>query len=116
MYFENWKYTFKHKIQIYKMYKQYNTKVSLFRVIMHDLDKLFLYLFLPKLLVHKIHTKCIRHHNPKNYDDFSEQYLDWASARFTKPDKPLDAIEVAEKYHPFRLTLAKNHYKEVKFK
>lgn len=32
--------------------------------------------------------------------DKKEMVLDWESARFTKPDKPLNAIETAEKYYP----------------
>lgn len=110
------KYTLKHKKAIFNIWKKYETKVSLYRVIMHDMDKLFFMLFFKYKKANKFHRRYARHHNIKCPDDFYEAYLDWASARITKPDKPLDAIEFAEKYAPMYLGDCKTHYNNVKFK
>lgn len=110
------KYTLKHKIAIFGLWLKYDTKVSLYRVLMHDLDKLLLMLIFSHEKANKIHRRHARHHNIKCPNDFYEAYLDWASARITKPDKPLDAIEYAEKWNPMYLGDCKLHYENVKFK
>ena len=69
----------------------------------HDLDKLFMYLFYNKKDVSKTHRNLNRHHDndlEKTYLDYIEMVLDWESARYTKPDKPLNAYDTLYKYYP----------------
>ncbi len=67
----------------------------------HDLDKVILYPFLGKTLTHKLHRMWSRHHY-RNGDikNKVEAMFDWESARYTKPDKPLDAYDTWKKYYP----------------
>ena len=67
---------------------------------MHDTIKLILVFFIGDTFATKIHRKFARHHNIRTSQDFAEAYLDWASARYTKKDKPLDAVETARIYFP----------------
>jgi hypothetical protein len=83
---------------------------------MHDADKLFMILFLSKEKCKKYHRKFARHHNIKTLNDFYEAYLDCASARYTKPDKPDDALLTFEKRFKNLYIFALIHYNEVKFK
>lgn len=101
---------------LFKMYRIHNTKVSYWRILLHDLDKLILTIFISSELASKIHRKIAKHHNIKTDEDFYEAYLDWSSARYTKPDKPMDALVTAEKIHPKYYGKALLHYKIVKFK
>lgn len=64
----------------------------------HDFDKLFMYVFLPYLGVDKIseiHKKINKHHIQNNKDfsdcDYIAAIIDWESASYTKPDKPMNA-------------------------
>ena len=59
----------------------------------HDLDKVFLYPFLGKHYTQILHRAWSRHHY-RNGDikDKVQAAFDWESARFTTPDKPLDAF------------------------
>lgn len=69
----------------------------------HDMDKLFMYLFYDKKDVSAMHRKLSSHHEneiEKNYIDYIEMILDWESARYTKPDKPLNAYDTLYKYYP----------------
>ena len=68
----------------------------------HDMDKLFMYLFYDKKDVSAMHRKLTSHHEneiEKNYIDYIEMILDWESARYTKPDKPLNAYDTLYKYY-----------------
>lgn len=109
-------YILKHKKIMYDMYKVNDTRVPLIRIILHDLDKVFLTLILGTDIASKIHQKCVRHHNVRTDVDLAEAYLDWTSARYSKADKPLDALETAEKLHPELYFRVLKHYKNVKFK
>lgn len=93
-------YTWKHKMQVIKLEKQFTGKVSL-RGLLHDTDKLVGYALFPFLTLHQhkiIHRKISKHHH---YDDIAnlsdsvrkEIVLDWESARYTKPDKIYTARE-----------------------
>ena len=68
---------------------------------LHDIDKVFLYLLLGKRYTQLIHRAWSRHHY-RNGDikDKVQAAFDWESARFTKPDKPLDAFDTWKKYYP----------------
>jgi len=98
-------YTYKHrKIVIYLAKKYFkNNKDLLKKVELHDLDKLFMYLFYEKESASDIHRDMISHHQnsiPKTELDYMEMVLDWESARYTKPDKPLNAYDTLIKYYP----------------
>lgn len=96
-------YTFKHIICINKLAIKY--KVWKIRYLFHDVDKLFMYVLLfwkSSKEIHKIHRLHSNHHieniESKNID-WEMAILDWECARFTKPDKPLNARETLEKYY-----------------
>jgi len=83
---------------------------SLGRIIAHDLEKLFLILLIGDKLATAIHRRFAKHHRQLNYAPQHkvkyEIILDWASARITKPNKPLDALQTASKYYPTHTTWA----------
>lgn len=86
-------YSFKHYIMVMKLEKKY---IGYYKYPFHDLDKIFMYIFFPFLgtkVIQKIHTRFAKHHlrKYKKHMHFDEAILDWESARFTKPDKPMDA-------------------------
>lgn len=95
------KYTWEHKIAFIKVEKQLTGKVTL-RGILHDVDKLFLYLFLDGERVSKIHRSYSRHHIIKAHTekDFIQMVIDWECGRITKPDKPLNAYETLYFHYP----------------
>lgn len=96
-------YTWKHKKAFLYVEKQLLGK-NTFRGYLHDADKLILYLFLPKKVCTFIHRKIAGHHLNKNKhhtkNDYIQAMIDWESARLTKKDKPLNARETLDKYHP----------------
>lgn len=97
-------YTYKHRKIVYFLGKKYsNNKELLKQLEYHDLDKMFLLLFYDKDIVKKIHRETSHHHD-NNLDktklDYMEMVLDWESARYTKPDKPLNAYDTLYKYYP----------------
>lgn len=92
------KHTIKHKIAFLKIEKRYLGRISI-RGLLHDLDKVFLYLFLSKESVSRIHRKR-RHHSPKTINDYKEMMIDWECARYTKPDKQLNAEDTLYKLYP----------------
>lgn len=95
------KYTLSHKKEFLRVEREllgHNTT----RGLLHDSGKLLLLLFLPEKIVHNIHCKFARHHELRAHTqkDFIEMIIDWECARFTKPDKPLNARETLYKYYP----------------
>lgn len=98
-------YTYKHrKIVIYLANKYYkDNKELLDKVKLHDLDKLFMYLFYEKEDASNIHRDLMSHHQNKIVKDkldYMEMVLDWESARYTKPDKPLNAYDTLYRFYP----------------
>ena len=97
-------YTYKHrKIVMYlaNKYIKGDNKKLLEHIKYHDLDKLFMYMFYDKKDVSIMHRKLSFHHDndkPKTYEDYVEMVLDWESARYTKPDKPLNAYDTLYRY------------------
>lgn len=94
-------YTLKHRKAFRQVEKQllgHNTVRSLF----HDLDKVILYRFFDYKKVHDFHRKHARHHSIKahTHADYVQMVIDWECARFTKPDKPLNARETLNKFYP----------------
>lgn len=93
-------YTYRHreaiKYLINKIIKDEKVKKEmLHRAEYHDLDKLVLYQFLGHEESHNYHRQTQPHHMEndleKNYYDKLEAILDYESAGYTKPDKPLNA-------------------------
>jgi len=73
------------------------------RSLVHDLDKVILYNFLPFEKVKSFHRKTARHHKnnlKKTRNDYIDMIIDWECARFTKPDKPLNAYDTLYKFYP----------------
>ena len=100
---KHFKYTLKHKAAFLKVEKEVlgkNTVAGYF----HDCDKLFLYLvpFVKKGTVSKIHRNRSKHHiqNATTKSQITQAIIDWECARFTKPDKPLDAFDTMKKHYP----------------
>ena len=86
------------------MEKQLTGKNTL-RGLIHDADKIFLYLLpISKKTAHNLHRKSSRHHAEstvkKTKKDYVEMIIDWECARYTKPDKPLNAEQTLHKFYP----------------
>lgn len=99
--FKSIEYTIKHRKAFRTVEKELYHKVS-FRGYIHDLDKVVLYFLLGKELTSKIHKNLARHHikRAKTEKDFKEMLVDWECARFTKPDKPLNAYDTLYTHYP----------------
>ena len=98
-------YTFKHKKILTYLAKKYDKKNKelLERLKTHDLDKLFMLLFYEKKDIEPVHRALSTHHDnelEKSELDYIEMVLDWESARYTKPDKPLNAYDTLYKFYP----------------
>lgn len=98
---ERIKYTLKHRKAFRKLEKKllgYNT----FRSLFHDLDKVILYIIFDYKKVHDFHRAYSRHHElrAKTHNDYIQMVIDWECARYTKPDKPLNARETLYKFYP----------------
>ena len=98
---ERVKYSLNHRKAFRKVEKQLLGR-NTFRSLFHDLDKVILYNFFEYKSVHDFHRKHTRHHSvkAKTHADFIQMVLDWECARFTKPDKPLNARETLYKFYP----------------
>ena len=96
------KYTEEHR----KAFKRIEKKIlghNTWRCLVHDLDKLILYNIWPHKKVKEFHRKTARHHDnniKKNKNDYIEMIIDWECARYTKPDKPLNAYDTLYKFYP----------------
>ena len=97
-------YTYKHRKVVMFLGKKYmNNKELLERLEKHDLDKMYLLLLYQKNELEGVHSSIARHHDngkEKDYLNYVEMVLDWESARYTKPDKPLNAYDTLYKYYP----------------
>ena len=97
-------YIVNHKKAFLKVEKELTQKNSL-RGLAHDMDKIFLIIFTRKPLeeISKNHRLKSKHHVnniQKTEKDYIEMAIDWECARYTKPDKPLNAYQTLFKYHP----------------
>lgn len=97
-YFRNVFYTLKHWMYYQKVAIRY--KVWQPHHLLHDLDKVFLYMFYNKHATSKIHRKNNAHHLTNKKPNYLDAVIDWECARFTKPDKPLNARETLYKFYP----------------
>ena len=106
--FQAMMYTWRHKKAFLKVEKELLGKNTI-RGYLHDVDKLILYPILGKKTAHKIHRKYARHHygNAKTIKDKQQLVIDWECARYTKPDKPLSAIEYLNLTYPNDKSLEK---------
>jgi len=99
---EKIKYIKTHRKAIRKLEKHLSKKrFNSLSIIFHDLDKLILLnLCISPKTITKIHRFYSRHHTGSFWrkKDLFSMFLDFESARFTKPDKPLIAIQTAERY------------------
>lgn len=98
-------YTYKHRKVVKLLAEKYfgGNEDLLAQVELHDLDKLFTYLFYDKKVASKLHREQNPHHAnevEKTDLDYIEMVLDWESARYTKPDKPLNAYDTLYAYYP----------------
>lgn len=94
------KYTKEHR-KAFRMVERQLLGKNTVRSLFHDLDKVFLYHFFDYKKVHAWHRKHSRHHlKARTHDDFVQMAIDWECARYTKPDKPLNARETLQKLHP----------------
>ena len=61
-----------------------------------------LYHFFDVKKVHEFHRKFAAHHTlkAKTKNDYIQMIIDWECARYTKPDKPLNARETLYKFYP----------------
>lgn len=94
-------YTVAHRKAFRQVEKQllgHNTIRSLF----HDLDKVFLYMLFDYKKVHEFHRAHAGHHivKARTHADRVQMVIDWECARFTKPDKPLNARDTLKKFYP----------------
>lgn len=103
------RYTWRHKIAFLCVERKLLGR-NTWRGYMHDIDKL-LYLYPLALLnghdkkwVHNRHRKNNRHHVENNLTktrrDYIEMIIDWECARYTKPDKLLNAFDTMNKFYP----------------
>lgn len=96
-------YTSKHWFQYQKL--AYNLNVWHPRHLLHDVDKIILYIFYEKNIVTNLHRNTTSHHvdfkavGSLTYENMLDAILDWECARFTKPDKPLTARETLKQYY-----------------
>lgn len=95
-------YTKAHRKAFRKIEKKIIGK-NTWRSLVHDLDKVILYNFLEHDKVKQFHRKTARHHDnhiKKTRKDYIEMIIDWECARYTKPDKQLNAYETLYKFYP----------------
>lgn len=98
---KDFRYTWEHKKAVLQVEKELLGRVTI-GGILHDVDKLFLYLLFTKKETSKIHRSYSRHHlgNHKSEKDVINALVDWESSRLTKPDKPETAKEYLLKFIP----------------
>lgn len=97
---DSWKhipYTIRHYFAFMKLQKKV---LGRYKYKFHDVDKIFMYLFLPFLgveFIKIIHSRINKHHindfKSTCECNYEEAILDWECARFTKPDKPETSYE-----------------------
>ena len=104
---ESIKFTYKHRKVVDFLAKKYLSKEEYeeiyHQIKLHDFDKMMSYLFYPRETCKIIHRENNAHHLENNKTrtrlDYLEMIFDWESARYTKPDKPLNAYETLEKFY-----------------
>lgn len=105
MFTKNQRYKIRYSLEHRKAFLALEKKLlgkNTIRGYLHDVDKIILYHFLPTEFVHTCHQWWSKHHErrAKTHDDFVQMAIDWECARFSKPDKPLDAYDTLYKFYP----------------
>lgn len=99
-------YTLKHKIAFLKVEKQLTGRNTI-HGLLHDFDKVFMYLLFGNTkTVKRLHRKKRKHHVehwqgkriPIKWQ--IQMIVDFECASITKPDKPLNAVQTIDKYYP----------------
>lgn len=97
------RYTQEHR----KAYKKVEKELlghNTWRSLVHDFDKVVLYNVWPHSKVKNFHRNTARHHIEskckKTRADYIDMIIDWECARYTKPDKPLNAYDTLYKFYP----------------
>ena len=95
------KYTLDHR-KAFRMVEKKLLGHNTLRGYLHDFDKVFLYLVMDTKRASKLHRSYSRHHakNAKTHADYVQMVIDWECARFTKPDKPMNARETLDVLYP----------------
>lgn len=102
-------YTYRHrKALLYLIEKKITDpelkKKMIKKAKVHDMDKMFLYKYLPKKVASEYHRSHASHHMendlPKTFEDKVEAIFDYECAAYTKPDKPLNAYDTIVKFKP----------------
>ncbi len=96
------RYTEEHRKAFRKIEKEVLGR-NTWRCLVHDLDKMILYNIWPHSKVKEFHRRTARHHDnkiKKTTSDYIEMIIDWECARYTKPDKPLNAYDTLYKFYP----------------
>lgn len=102
-------HTIDHRNAIIKLAKDFNVyQGNEYRYHKHDIDKLINTFLIGDKEAKKLHLQNASHHNPITKQDFQESIMDWESARFTKPDKPLTAYQTFINYFQDNLTQTQN--------
>ena len=95
-------YTLRHKIAIMALHYEYFGNVSK-RITLHDTEKLVLYEHMDTKTAHCYHKNHSIHHQG-NFQNINtnkiECVLDYECARYTKPDKPLNARATIDNFYP----------------
>jgi len=104
--FEYILYTLRHKRAFLHVEKQLRGKNTLHGYL-HDIDKIFLYLFcfwMDLDQIQNFHRKHNCHHVnnklKKNDENRLDTIIDWECARQTKKDKPLNAYQTLVSHYP----------------
>lgn len=93
-------YTWKHKLAFLKLEKELLGRNTIAGYL-HDADKLILYaLPLKDSTIRRLHRKWSSHHVECKKRNYVQMVIDWECARFTKPDKPLNAYATLLKFYP----------------
>lgn len=103
--FKQVKYSIMHRDVVRLLTAKYiDDEEFLKRVYFHDMDKVLLYMQESIASSHNKHLTHISHHleadGKKTKDDYLETVIDWDSARYTKPDKLLNAYQTLKKFYP----------------
>lgn len=97
---KNITYTLKHWFYYQKVALELNVWHP--RHLLHDLDKIVMYLHLSKKETSKLHRRKSKHHLENAGDkkiNYLDAIIDWECARYTKPDKKLNARETMEGFY-----------------
>ena len=102
-------YTLAHKMA-FSDYEKCLTGRHTFAGLLHDSDKLFLYMipWMSQKQIHDFHRKHRPHHveaEQSRVEHLIQTYIDWECAAMTKPDKPLDAFATLIHYYNDKLAL-----------